>query len=445
MGNTKSTGVNTEDSLVKERKCIICFDEGTSGLRCDFNHLLCHQCIAPYVNSVVEDVGKLKDQGFAIRCPAVDAGVQCKSAPWSSSALNKVMKDIDTMDRYVDALICVCKQGSTVENKPSAANCDVVPLLLDALNLRCPNAACRVVLDPSPDGCCAIRCGSCAVHACFLCFQICADSTSCHKHVRECPCSPKPDDLFIPEKDRLPALRRVRVMTIRQILAETLLGAGKRGSSIGTTDTGSAEVGLASNQVGEKLAKCARAKKILSTVQKELSDLAITVDDVFHLNVVVAARPKARPASVRGPILQPARPLNFGELNAAHDRASRMVFTVLLAMVLFFVILVYVINLLASISNRHKLENGDTLCAHDLSDGTGIGGPVEGCMNNATGGVYDYLVSSQRVVDIATGLECMDCEVLETQTHWGWLVGWATVPVLCFLLAIAYIVNMLIR
>lgn len=403
-------------------QCIVCLEEEMVGVRCDFNHLLCRQCIAPYIKSVTEDMGKLKDQGFTIRCPVMESGLQCKSAPWSCSTLSTMVAESNSLDQYVDTLVSVCKSGAVNNNKAMVSKEEVVPLLLDALNLRCPNPTCGVALDPSPDGCCAIRCCSCAVHACFLCFQTCADSVACHQHVRECPCSPKPDNLFISEKDRIPALRRIRVMALRRVLAKAVLADTTQAKN--STDV---EAAVVSNAIGNKLGRNVQAKKFLGSIKRELSDLHITADHVFNLDVKVASRAglkRGGGAGVfpAGPVLQDARPL---EVLGAHlrQRAQRIVFFVVLAMILFFLLLVYAINLLASLSNRHKLENGEAPYGRappDTSPSTSSGDWPS--WNDLPGGVSDYLISPQRVVDIASGLECLDCEAAELGI-WGMVSG----------------------
>ena len=90
--------------------------------------------------------------------------------------------------------------------------------IVDSLTLRCPNTFCSVALDPSPDGCCAMRCVTCGKHFCWLCFQIQQDNSINHSHVRNCGENPKPGNLF-PRKDLVEIVHKQRrIEAIRKCL-----------------------------------------------------------------------------------------------------------------------------------------------------------------------------------------------------------------------------------
>ena len=90
--------------------------------------------------------------------------------------------------------------------------------IVDSLTLRCPNTFCSVALDPSPDGCCAMRCVTCGKHFCWLCFQIQSDNSINHSHVRNCGENPKPGNLF-PRKDLVEIVHKQRrIEAIRKCL-----------------------------------------------------------------------------------------------------------------------------------------------------------------------------------------------------------------------------------
>ena len=57
----------------------------------------------------------------------------------------------------------------------------ILPELHEALNLSCPS--CEVFCDPDPDGCIAMKCSSCNVAFCWLCFMPCG--CDAHPHCRE--------------------------------------------------------------------------------------------------------------------------------------------------------------------------------------------------------------------------------------------------------------------
>ena len=90
--------------------------------------------------------------------------------------------------------------------------------IVDSLTLRCPNTYCSVALDPSPDGCCAMRCVTCGKHFCWLCFQIQTDNGNNHNHVRNCGENPKPGNLF-PRKDLVEIVHKQRrIEAVRKCL-----------------------------------------------------------------------------------------------------------------------------------------------------------------------------------------------------------------------------------
>ena len=90
--------------------------------------------------------------------------------------------------------------------------------IVDSLTLRCPNTYCSVALDPSPDGCCAMRCVTCGKHFCWLCFQIQTDNGNNHNHVRNCGENPKPGNLF-PKKDLVEIVHKQRrIEAVRKCL-----------------------------------------------------------------------------------------------------------------------------------------------------------------------------------------------------------------------------------
>eukprot|EP00933_Yihiella_yeosuensis_P007761 TRINITY_DN112927_c0_g1_i1.p1 TRINITY_DN112927_c0_g1~~TRINITY_DN112927_c0_g1_i1.p1 ORF type:complete len:506 (+),score=64.02 TRINITY_DN112927_c0_g1_i1:71-1588(+) len=55
--------------------------------------------------------------------------------------------------------------------------------ILEAVNIRCPHAACQHVVELNPDGCRAMTCGMCGCHFCWVCFHISPDSGANHAHV----------------------------------------------------------------------------------------------------------------------------------------------------------------------------------------------------------------------------------------------------------------------
>jgi hypothetical protein len=58
-------------------------------------------------------------------------------------------------------------------------------LIHELMNTRCPNINCHQVIDPLPDGCCAMTHSACQTYFCWVCFEISPSNASCHKHVRD--------------------------------------------------------------------------------------------------------------------------------------------------------------------------------------------------------------------------------------------------------------------
>lgn len=347
------------EAEVTKDKCVICFEEEKNGLKCEFNHQICQECVKPYVASIVNDIGRLKDQGYCIRCPVVENRALCKSIPLNASTILEYTND-DTLNRYVRTLSSVCQKNSNTSVSSSSEKSSVVPKLLDSLNLRCPNRQCRVVMDPSPDGCCAVRCASCATYTCFLCFQICRDGSSCHQHVRDCVYSSKPDELFIPETDRMLAHKRVRVLALRTVLAQEFLPAGV--NLVTAQDAVNTEsLDVQSMKLGEALGRNNAALRCLDGIQFELRDVHLTPQEVITLDTLPVGKQPPQLASLeeqerrrRGAVGVPAQAARvFGGYNPNLNHTRRAAAFSILTFFVVFAAFLYCINLLASISNRH--------------------------------------------------------------------------------------------
>lgn len=162
-------------------KCSICLDVkthlGRNAVDCAHHHSTCRQCFKNYVIAMCGSSGWLKDHSFVISCPVHDC-----NAAWTFPQLRSVA-DCCAQDAYVNGLIKYCKVSSHKETLTTS--CDALyNTVLECLNFKCPS--CQVVLDPTPDGCAAIRCLKCATYFCWMCFEISATSTVAHRHVTLC-------------------------------------------------------------------------------------------------------------------------------------------------------------------------------------------------------------------------------------------------------------------
>jgi hypothetical protein len=77
------------------------------------------------------------------------------------------------------------ERASTKRKRPSEAEAALVAereALVEQLYLRCPNAQCKAMLDPTPEACCAMQCLCCGKHFCFVCMRRFKSSKDVHTH-----------------------------------------------------------------------------------------------------------------------------------------------------------------------------------------------------------------------------------------------------------------------
>jgi hypothetical protein len=353
MGNSKvplPMSKQNNEGVHPPHKCSICLDQGSNGLHCENGHTICRNCLTPYIETTSQDAGKLKDGLYVIECPEPD----CDSRPYNVAELIQHGGSAHSVNSYVSTLVEICKHKENNSAKETESKRQMVPHLLDALNLKCPNRSCRAVLDPTPDGCSAVRCAACATYACFLCFMACDNSSSCHRHVRECVHSPSPQNLFISELLRQPVHKRIRVIQLRKVLSKALLrDCGPWASGLPHDAAGNTQ----SNEQGKLLRTKAKARRYLETIAPNLIDVGITPEDVFSLDVRPASGGRTGDrgggdgdravVAQPGPLLQPAigRYVEWWEVGL-----------IFLVGVLFLVTMVYVIFLLASVADMRKEE-----------------------------------------------------------------------------------------
>ncbi len=113
----------------------------------------------------------------------------------------------------MDTLVRVCA-GDSVGTDTIGKS--ALALATDALSLKCPR--CHCVVDQNPDGCCAMRCGRCGGDFCWLCLASSASSNACHQHVRQCPQSDHQGLVFVPQRSRDKAHKRLRILAVRESL-----------------------------------------------------------------------------------------------------------------------------------------------------------------------------------------------------------------------------------
>jgi hypothetical protein len=201
-------------NIRKKFECCICLEQKLNGLHCESRkHFTCLECLTPYVELLCQDVGKLRDATFQVRCPVP----RCPSPHWHSYLIHYIL-DGYALDRYIDTLVKVCNQEVPVQDDDQilTETQGLVQHIVDSLSLKCP--WCRIVLDPTPDGCCAMRCENCGTHFCWLCFKICTNSASCHDHLKTCPISPRPGDMFFRVEQYRAVHNRIRKTAVYNVL-----------------------------------------------------------------------------------------------------------------------------------------------------------------------------------------------------------------------------------
>lgn len=207
------------------------------------HHFICQQCFSPYVSSLCDESFKLLDSGGQITCPVPE----CCSKPWSSHDVRHAVAGT-VLEKYIDILVLSLQRATNDKNSaPSSSSSDLdhgknnqsdvvktpltkegykeqiksdVHAIVDSMTIKCPNASCSVALDPTPDGCCAMRCYSCGKHFCWLCFSIQSNSSLCHSHVRKCSENPNVGTLFANKFQIETCHRRRSIEAIRRYLTE---------------------------------------------------------------------------------------------------------------------------------------------------------------------------------------------------------------------------------
>ena len=153
--------------------CLICHEEVSTlrGLACPEGHLICSACLQGYVCSLAGSA-KLRSSNGALDC----LGAHQQALSFGRSMVEPLL--------FGDALRLYLETMETAQTPDVGEVCtpeSIQPELNEALNLCCPS--CGVFCDPDPDGCIAMKCSSCDVAFCWLCFQACGRDA--HPHCRK--------------------------------------------------------------------------------------------------------------------------------------------------------------------------------------------------------------------------------------------------------------------
>ncbi|KAJ1430637.1 hypothetical protein B484DRAFT_448813 [Ochromonadaceae sp. CCMP2298] len=256
--------------------CVICLEQVPSrpGLMCGRrgSHFVCAECFGGYVDSLCKDVGKFSDAEYRVSCPFPG----CRAPPWTTLQVRSTL-DGPAQDQYVELLLELLRSARGKPKGEINSGC-----LVETLNLKCPS--CGTVLDPNPDGCCAMRCLGCASYFCWLCFSTCVSSAACHDHVRVCSLSPQRGELFIDSKrvskevhkfKRIVALRQELLRLIRKktVWTSVLRATGLLLRSEDVSSVRSAAV--------KELRASAQARVAVASIVRLLKNVDVSERDVF--------------------------------------------------------------------------------------------------------------------------------------------------------------------
>ena len=160
--------------------CLICLEEVSTlrGLACPEGHLICSACLQRYICSLAGSA-KLRSSNGALDCPGAHHQAFCfgRSMVEPLCFGDSLRLYLETMETPETPETPETTGEGEVKWTPESIQAE----LHEALNLCCPS--CEVFCDQNPDGCIAMKCSSCDVAFCWLCFQPCGRDA--HPHCRE--------------------------------------------------------------------------------------------------------------------------------------------------------------------------------------------------------------------------------------------------------------------
>jgi hypothetical protein len=157
--------------------CLICLEEVSTlrGLACPEGHLICSACLQRYICSLAGSA-KLRSSNGALEC----LGAHQQAFSFGRSMVEPLLFG-DALRLYLETMETTETTETPGEGEVQCTPESIQSELHEALNLGCPS--CEVFCDPDPDGCIAMKCSSCDVAFCWLCFQPCGRDA--HPHCRE--------------------------------------------------------------------------------------------------------------------------------------------------------------------------------------------------------------------------------------------------------------------
>ena len=166
--------------------CLICLEEVSTrrGLACPERHLICSACLQGYICSLAGSA-KLRSSNGALGCLGAHQQPFCFGRSMVEPYLygDALRLYLETMETTETPVTPVTPETTETlgEGEVQCTPESIQPELHQALNLSCPS--CALFCDPDPDGCIAMKCSSCDVAFCWLCFQPCGQDA--HPHCSE--------------------------------------------------------------------------------------------------------------------------------------------------------------------------------------------------------------------------------------------------------------------
>ena len=157
--------------------CLICLEEVSTlrGLACPEGHLICSACLQRYICSLAGSA-KLRSSNGALDC----LGAHQQAFSFGRSMVEPLLFG-DALRLYLETMETPETTETPGEGEVQCTPESIQSELHEALNLSCPS--CEMFCDPDPDGCIAMKCSSCNVAFCWMCFQPCGRDA--HPHCRE--------------------------------------------------------------------------------------------------------------------------------------------------------------------------------------------------------------------------------------------------------------------
>jgi hypothetical protein len=160
-------------------ECVVCLERGP-GFTCPFEHHICSPCLSRYL-----EINLSNSRHHVKKTEKIHLWkLPCMSPHCAYLFTEENVHDwlVHLSPRMLSSELTTLREELQTELGYQTNHQSLINKILKTQELTCP--FCERVLDPQPDGCCAMRCPHCGTYFCWVCFVCCADNTACHDHVR---------------------------------------------------------------------------------------------------------------------------------------------------------------------------------------------------------------------------------------------------------------------